>query len=82
MADMILLGLAVICTAYFMIIVFYAGMGTSFFICCCPHKHQDAKHCHNNYTGNTCSNNAYRHPPGDAVHIFPVIPFSIYKKYA
>ena len=30
MADMILLGLAVICTAYFMIIVFYAGMGTSF----------------------------------------------------
>lgn len=30
MADMILLGLAIICTAYFMVIVFYAGMGTSF----------------------------------------------------
>ena len=29
MADMILLGLAIICTAYFMVIVFYAGMGTS-----------------------------------------------------
>ena len=27
MADMILLGLAIICTAYFMVIVFYAGMG-------------------------------------------------------
>ena len=30
MADMVLLGLAIICTAYFMLIVFYAGMGTSF----------------------------------------------------
>ena len=27
MADMILLGLAIICTAYFMVIVFYAGIG-------------------------------------------------------
>ena len=26
MADMILLGLAIICTAYFMVIVFYAGI--------------------------------------------------------